>query len=356
MSKTILIAGGCGFVGSNLAISLKEKYPSHQIISLDNLKRSGSELNIPRLREHGIRFMHGDIRNAEDLIIDEKIDVIIDAAAEPSVMAGIGTSTDYLVKTNFNGTINLLNVATTHKADFIFLSTSRVYPINTLEKLAYKDSDSRFILDEKQLVAGASANGIAENFPLEGARSFYGTTKLASELMITEYQEFFGLRAVINRCGVITGPYQMGKVDQGVIVLWMARHLWNKDIKYFGYGGTGKQVRDIMHVQDLFRLVDYQINNMDKVKGKLYNAGGGTENSVSLKELTTLCAGITGNKVGEGSVKENRAGDIPLYISDNNLVEKDTGWSPKISPVEILGDIYEWMKKNENQLKPILDN
>jgi CDP-paratose 2-epimerase len=224
-----------------------------------------------------------------------------------------------------------------------------------LEKLEYTESKTRFVLNEKQSQPGSSSSGIAENFSLNGARSLYGSTKLASELMIQEYEAFSGLQAVINRCGVITGPYQMGKVDQGVIVLWMARHFWKKDVKYFGYGGTGKQVRDVLHVRDLFKLVDTQIHNMEKYKGRLYNVGGGNDSSVSLKELTQFCAAITGNTVSEKIVLENRAGDIPVYITDNSLVTGETGWKPGLGVKDILTDIFEWMKQNEKQLKPILD-
>jgi CDP-paratose 2-epimerase len=355
MAKNILITGGCGFVGSNLCILLKEKYPQYHIIALDNLKRRGSELNIPRLAAMGIQFLHADIRNKADLEINIPLHIIIDAAAEPSVLAGMDSSTDYLIQTNFNGTVNLLNLAVQHKADFIFLSTSRVYPIAALEQVAYREEATRFVLDNDQPMTGCSANGIAEDFPLEGARSLYGSTKLASELMIREYEAFFGLNAVINRCGVITGPYQMGKVDQGVVVLWMARHFWKKPVNYIGYGGSGKQVRDLLHIHDLFRLVDMQVHDMNSFKGKLYNAGGGNDTSVSLKELTQLCARITGNTVAEEVHLQNRPGDIPLYITDNSRLTTATGWKPGKNAEIILTDIFEWMKQNEKQIKPILD-
>lgn len=355
MSRSILITGGCGFVGSNLAILLKEKYPAYNIIALDNLKRRGSEFNIGRLMARGIGFQHGDIRNKEDLECEQNFDCIIDAAAEPSVLAGIGVSTDYLVQTNFNGTVNLLNLAARDKSDFIFLSTSRVYPIGSLEKLKYTEAETRFVLDRDQSFPGSSEKGITEDFPLKGARSFYGTTKLASELMIAEYEAFFGLNAVINRCGVISGPYQMGKVDQGVVVLWMARHFWKRPVKYFGYGGKGKQVRDLMHVDDLFRLVDMQMHNMQNWKGQLFNAGGGTSVSASLQELTAICAHITGNKVEEEAVLANRIGDVPLYITDHSRLTSHSGWKPEKNVQQILEDIFRWMKENEKQLKPILD-
>ena len=354
MTKTILIAGGAGFVGSNLSYQLKLKYPDWVIISLDNLKRRGSELNIPYLKSIGVEFIHGDIRNKEDLIFEKQIDFIIDAAAEPSVLAGMGDSPDYLINTNLNGTINLLSLATKHNSKFIFLSTSRIYPIKALENISYNEEDTRFVPNENQSVSGCSQYGISEQFPLFGARSFYGTTKLASELMIQEYEEFSKLKAVINRCGVIAGPRQMGKVDQGVVVLWMARHFWKNKLSYIGYNGSGKQVRDVMHILDLFDLVDYQISNFDYVAGKIYNAGGGNSVSFSLKELTSLCQEITGNKIQIDEVRNNRIGDIPIYITDHRYITEDTGWKPQRDIKKILTDIYEWLKKDEQQLKNIL--
>ena len=354
MSKTILIAGGAGFVGSNLSYQLKLKYSDWDILSLDNLKRRGSELNIPYLKSIGIEFIHGDIRNKEDLVFDKQIDFIIDAAAEPSVLAGMDNSPDYLIHTNLNGTINLLNLAAKHQSKFIFLSTSRIYPIKALENISYSEEDTRFVPSKNQVVPGCSQYGISEQFPLSGARSFYGTTKLASELMIHEYEEFNRLQAVINRCGVIAGPRQMGKVDQGVVVLWMARHLWKGKLSYIGYNGSGKQVRDVMHVLDLFDLVDYELNNFEQVKGKIYNVGGGNEVSFSLQELTSYCREITGNEIRIDGISENRVGDIPIYITDHRYVTADIGWQPKRNVQTILSDIYEWLRKDEQNLKNII--
>ncbi|PZF74647.1 NAD-dependent epimerase/dehydratase family protein [Taibaiella soli] len=353
--QTILITGGCGFIGSNLAIQLKEKYPHYQIISLDNLKRRGSELNIVRLKDAGVQFIHGDIRNKEDLVFEHKIDYIIDAAAEPSVMAGMDATLNYVINTNLSGTINTLELAAKHQAKFIFLSTSRVYPIEHLENISYTEGDNRFEISKLQSLAGITEKGISEDFPLNKARSIYGATKLASELMIEEFREFFGVDYVINRCGVVAGPYQMGKVDQGVITLWVARHYWKNDVAYFGYGGKGKQVRDVMHILDLFDLVDYEIHNFDKVGGHTFNVGGGSLTSVSLKELTDICADVTGNKVNAASQPENRKGDIPLYITDCSRIHKHIGWQPRRTVTNIIEDIFHWINKNEAQLKKILN-
>jgi CDP-paratose 2-epimerase len=352
----VLITGGAGFVGSSLAILLKQKYPGYSVICFDNLKRRGSELNITRLSEHGIEFIHGDIRNKEDFNeIPKDVTSLIEASAEPSVLAGINGTPDYLINTNMFGTINCLNFATSVKASLIFLSTSRVYPIEKLEEINFNETTTRFEIAAKQQLVGLTQRGLSEDFPINGFRSFYGTTKLASEFFIQEYHKYYNLKSVINRCGVIAGPWQMGKVDQGVISLWVARHYWKKKIAYFGYGGEGKQVRDVLHVKDLFNLIDFQLHNFDTVNGKLMNAGGGQNTSTSLLELTEICEAITGNKIECDSVKENRAADIRIYITDNSYVTKLSGWTPKTSMKDIVTDVFQWMRENETQLKKILN-
>ncbi|MBC8054884.1 MAG: GDP-mannose 4,6-dehydratase [Sphingobacteriaceae bacterium] len=202
---------------------------------------------------------------------------------------------------------------------------------------------------------GVSENGITTEFPLEGARSLYGATKLSSELLITEYCELLGVKATINRCGVITGPWQMGKVDQGVIVLWMARHYWKKNLTYNGYGGRGKQVRDILHIHDLFRLVEWQLHHLSEINGKIFNVGGGLSCSVSLSELTGICEEITGNRINIEPVAENRIPDLRIYLTDNSSVFAQTGWKPRYTAPEIMKEIYDWIKNNEDELAFILN-
>jgi len=350
----ILVTGGCGFVGSNLAIFFKEKYPDYQVVCLDNLKRRGSELNLARIKTKDIEFVHGDIRIPSDLETIEDVDLVIDAAAEPSVLAGIGGGTQYVVQTNLNGTVNCLDFAARSKASFVFLSTSRVYPIATLENAKFTEVENRFELEGIQETNGFSGNGVSEEFPLEGSRSIYGATKLASELMIQEYNSLLDVKTVINRCGVLTGPHQMGKVDQGFMSLWVARHFWEKGLSYIGYGGEGKQVRDILHIADLFDLVDWQVHNIDQVNGETYNVGGGRSCSVSLKELTKLCEKHTGNSIEIKEVPETRIADLRIYLTDNSKVTEATGWSPKHTPDQIVEQIANWIRDDEELLKPIL--
>lgn len=351
--KNILITGGAGFVGSNLALKLKADYPEVSITVLDNLKRRGSELSLKRLKAAGIEFVHGDIRNREDLVF-EKVDLLLECSAEPSVMAGIGSSPDYLMNTNLVGTLNCLELAREHKAASLFLSTSRVYPISYINNLKYEVTKTRFEIQDEQEITGASSKGIAENFPLDKPRSLYGTTKLASELVVAEYIDTYGMEAIVNRCGVITGPWQMGKIDQGVFVLWVAKHYFNQSLSYIGYGGEGKQVRDFIHIDDLYRAIRLQLENFKDYNTGTYNIGGGRENSVSLQELTALCKEATGNTIDIASVKEDRSADLRFFITDSSKFLQQSGLSWQKDAKQTVQDIYEWVRDNESDLKPIL--
>ncbi|WP_297867767.1 NAD-dependent epimerase/dehydratase family protein [uncultured Flavobacterium sp.] len=350
----IVITGGAGFVGSTLCLQLKNKYPEYDIIAFDNLKRRGSELNLIDFQKNAITFIHGDIRNNEDLQSLGSFDVLIEASAEPSVTAGLDSDPTYVINNNLYGSINCFNACVKNNAKLIFLSTSRVYPIETIENALYREEQTKFLFTDNQSIAGISSKGISEGLSLEGARSFYGTTKLSSELFIHEYAAFYGLKAAVTRFGVIAGPRQMGKTDQGVVTLWMSKHYWNQSLKYIGYGGKGKQVRDLLHVDDLVELIDYQIHNIEKFVGKVYNAGGGIENSASLKEMTAICERITGNTIQIDEVPETRTADLRIYVTDNSKIKNEIGWKPKKSVETIFKDIYLWIKENEKQLESIL--
>lgn len=354
MSKKVLITGGAGFVGSSLAMGLKQLHPDWQIICLDNLRRRGSELNLPRFKAVGIEFTHGDVRSNDDLDPNVlNVELIIDCSAEPSVLAGVN-SPQYVLNTNLVGTINILELARKTQAGLLFLSTSRVYSIAPLSSLNIVESPTRLELAAKQTIPGISVRGITEDFPIDSYRSLYGTTKLASEMLIAEYRQSYGLQAIINRCGILTGPWQMGKVDQGVIVLWLAAHYFQKSLKYIGYGGTGKQVRDFLHVRDLLRLVDYQLNNFDCLDGDVLNVGGGRASNLSLLEMTHLCQEITGNTIDIEPVTIEREGDIPIYITDCDRLKQKTRWQPEIKPEKTFEDIYNWIVAHEDNLRSIL--
>ncbi|OQB34069.1 MAG: CDP-paratose 2-epimerase [Candidatus Hydrogenedentes bacterium ADurb.Bin170] len=351
--KTVLVTGGAGFVGSHLALAFKRRFPAARVIVLDNLKRRGSELNIKRLIRGGVEFLHGDVRNKEDLTGISVLDLLIECSAEPSVLAGYSTSADYVIGSNLMGAVHCLEVAKAHQAAFIFLSTSRVYPVKYLNDLSLVEKDTRFELAESQPVAGVSPAGIDHTFPLEGARSLYGATKLSAELLIQEYRDMYGLQTVINRCGVIAGPGQMGRVDQGILAFWLAAHIYEKPLSYIGFGGMGKQVRDMLHIEDLSELILTQALSLEKADGKARNAGGGREGSVSLFELTQMCEAFTGKRIPVTAVPETRPADIPLYITDNKAISDFYGWRPTRGITRLVEETAQWIYDNKEMLRPI---
>jgi CDP-paratose 2-epimerase len=351
--QTMLITGGAGFVGSNLAVSFKRKYPELRIIVLDNLKRRGSEFNVPRLAAEGIRFVHGDIRNPEDMEFTDKIDVLLECSAEPSVLAGFGGSPRYLINTNLCGTINCLEVARKNGADVVFLSTSRVYPYDPINAIAVKEEESRFVWNCTDGPRGWSPEGLDVDFDLNGPKSMYGATKLCSEFVLREYEAMYGVRAVVNRCGVIAGPWQFGKVDQGVFSLWVQAHYFKRKLSYIGFGGKGKQVRDLLHVDDLFELLDVQLADIGKAQGKVYNVGGGTFSSLSLLETTRLCQEMTGNAIEIRNDPVNRPADLAIYMGDNTRVTADFGWRPQRDATTILRDLLAWVREQEANLRTL---
>src|SRR5262245_26813748 len=347
----ILVTGGAGFVGSNLAVSLAHRHPGWEIVALDSLHRKGSELNVPRLEEAGIRFVRGDVRELEQLEAVGPITALVECSAEPSAMSGIKGDTAFVYHTNLTGAYNCLELARLRDAYVVFISTSRVYPVGPLNALGYEEGATRFELSDRQRVPGSSAAGISEEFPLSGARTLYGTTKLAAELLIEEYRAAFGLRAVIDRCGVIAGPWQMGKVDQGVFTHWMLSHHFRNPLTYIGFGGHGKQVRDLLHIEDLVDLVERQLLDREAWNGRTVNVGGGRECSLSLQETTEICRRLTGNEVPIEPVAGTRAGDVPIYLSDCTRLFSLDEWRPRRSAEQVLADIHAWIADHDHLLR-----
>jgi len=342
--NNILITGGSGFIGSNLAVSFRRKYPQLKVFALDNLVRRGSKFNLPRLKENGIKFIRGDVRRPKDLDLEFDIDLILECSAEPSVLAGYENPSS-IIDTNLMGTVNCLELCRKRKAGMIFLSTSRVYPYEKINAIRRLESRSRF---EWPRFAG-----IDTDFSLTGPKTLYGATKLASEFILQEYIAAYGIKAVVNRCGVVAGPWQFGKVDQGVFTYWMLAHYFKKPLKYIGFGGGGKQVRDLLHIDDLCRLIVLQANSLSKLSGNTYNVGGAREVSLSLSEATVLCQKITGNKIKVSRNLEERPGDIAVYLTDNQKVTRELKWKPQKPAIMILNDIFNWIRNNEAKLRKL---
>jgi CDP-paratose 2-epimerase len=349
----VLVTGGCGFIGASVSLGLAARNPDWELLAFDNLKRRGSELNLPRLRDAGVEFVHGDVRDPGDLFAVSHIDALLECSAEPSVLAGFG-SPDDVVTTNLFGAYRCFELARRDDALVIFLSTSRVYPTDALHRLDLVEAETRYELALAQDLPGVSSAGISEAFPLHGARTLYGTTKLAAELLAIEYADAFGLRSVVDRCGVIAGPWQMGKVDQGVFTHWALSHHFGRPLSYIGYGGSGKQVRDLLFIDDLVDLLEEQLLRPDNWAAFNGNVGGGLDCSLSLLETTELCRELTGNEVPINLVEQARPGDVPLYISDCGRLFERTAWRPRHSPREILAAITAWVEENDRSLEAAL--
>jgi CDP-paratose 2-epimerase len=243
------------------------------------------------------------------------------------------------------GTVNCLEYARRHQAGFIFLSTSRVYPIAGLRELPLERVGDRLALPEGTSGPGWSDQGISVDFPLSGSRSLYGATKLCSEHLVEEYVSMYQMPAVVNRCGVISGPWQMGSVEQGFLALWAARHHYGGELDYRGFDGHGLQVRDVLHVDDLFDFICLQISDLRKHQGRVYSLGGGRERSVSLRELTALCGEMSGRSLELGRVPETHPSDVPYYVADNSDASAATGWKPTRSIEQTLGDVFRWLEE-----------
>jgi CDP-paratose 2-epimerase len=341
----ILIPGGSGFIGSSIAVFLKNNIKNCHILSLDNLSRKTSILNVKKLNEHNITNIKLNLSSSIALSkIKQKFDFIIDCCAEPAVEVA-KHDRSLVFDSNLKSTLNILEKAKKDNSKIIYLSTSRVYSIDKVNDLfkniAYKKKlQKKIFIDEK----------FSTNSPI----SLYGFTKLSSEILIKEYSYLFNLKYIINRCGVISGKGQYGKQDQGFVSLWLWRHLRNKSLKFQGYGGYGNQVRDVLDIEDLCELIKEQIFRIKKIKNATFNVGGGLKNSLSLKELTSYSQDITKNHLNiKKSVKTSNY-DIRYYITNNKKVYSKYKWRVKKDMEKIIKETFDGLKENHKQLLKIL--
>lgn len=337
----ILITGICGFAGSAVAEALLARREGLSISGIDNLHRPGSEINRLRLRERGIKFIQGDIRMASDFETLPAADWVIDAAANPSVLAGLAgnASSRQLFEHNLASMVNVLEYCKTHHAGLLLLSSSRVYSIHALRALPLKAADDAFCLeDSADLPAGVSARGIGIDFSTRAPVSLYGGTKLACEAMALEYGEAFHFPVWIDRCGVMAGPGQFGTPEQGIVAYWINAHLRHRPLRYIGFDGTGKQVRDIFHPRDLAALLDLQMRQERAGGQRIYTAGGGQSNAISLAQLTAWCNSRFQPQPVAADLNE-RPYDIPWVVMDNSDCERHFGWQPETPMADLLEEV-----------------
>jgi CDP-paratose 2-epimerase len=352
----ILITGICGFVGSTLALGLRENIPSVKIFGLDNLIRPGSEINRGRLRKLKIDTFHADLRSPSDVEQLPAADWVIDAAANPTVLAGVDnkSSSRQVIEHNLGATVNVIEYCKKHRAGLILLSTSRVYSIAPLHDLQFEEVDYAYrLMAEQPLPGGISVNGITEKFSTEPPLSLYGATKLASETLAAEYAAIFDFPLWINRCGVLAGAGQFGRADQGIFSYWINGWLRKRPLTYVGFGGGGLQVRDCLHPRDLLPLLQKQMQGPENSTRRLINVGGGLTNSMSLAQLSRWCSERFGvREVGKSA--ETRPFDIPWMVMDCACAQEQIGWSVATPLEEILTGIAnhaedhpEWLELSE---------
>ena len=328
----ILITGGCGFVGSNLAIYFKDNHIGTQINSLDNLSRKGTLLNLDRLKKKKIKNFKINISDNKAVENLPRYDLIIDCCAEASVETS-KKNIDVVFNTNLLGTYNILKKCKKDKSNLIFLSSSRVYSIQKLRSL----KKNNILINEK--------------FDTSGPKSIYGFCKYSSEHLIKEFSFMYKIKYIINRFGVISGPWQFGKQDQGFVSRWVWKHMNKKKFYYIGFGGKGSQIRDVIHISDVCKLVGLQIKKINNIHNFTINVGGGKKNAISLKNLTKICQKITFNKIKIFSKKNTSVYDIPYYVTDNSKVQKIYKWKPEKNILHIVQDVYKWMILNKKILR-----
>ncbi len=339
----ILITGICGFVGSTLAETLLATQSSLEIIGLDNFIRPGSETNRDRLKALGIRLFHGDIRAASDLEGLPAVDWVIDAAANPSVLAGVDgkTSSRQLIEHNLSGTINMLEFCKQHGAGFTLLSTSRVYSIPPLADLPVEIHRGAFRPTAgADLPVGISGAGVSEAFTTQAPVSLYGATKVASESLALEYGATFNFPVFVNRCGVMAGAGQFGRPDQGIFAFWINSHLRRRPLKYIGFDGLGHQVRDCLHPRDLVPLLlkQFAASTGTPTTDRIINVAGGSPSAMSLRQLTAWCDERFGAHP-VASQAEPRPFDIPWMVLDYAHAEQIWDWRPETPTLSVLEEI-----------------
>lgn len=342
----ILINGGCGFLGSNLASYGIEH--GHDITVFDNLSRLGSEKNREWLESLGkFTFIHGDTRNKNDIentIKFGNFDAIFHLAGQVTMTKSI-TDPYKDFEVNALGAVNVLDTIRKYSSQtaIFFSSTNKVY--GDLENYTYEESGTRYVCKE-------CPNGFDESVPLD-FRSPYGCSKGCADQYMLDYARIYGIKATVFRHSSMYGSRQFATYDQGWVGWFVQKAIEkHKDINSepFTVSGNGKQVRDLLHAEDMIRLYYRALENVDKVWGEAYNIGGGMKNSLSLLELFNILNEMLGIKLEYVQIPP-RQSDQKIFVADITKIKKRIDWEPKVSAVEGISKMIEWVKnckKNHN--------
>src|SRR5579862_2384608 len=333
--NSILITGGAGFIGINAAQHFHER--GWTVTILDNLSRRGAAENLDWLRrQKQIRFERADVRdrNALERIVDElRPQAVLHLAAQVAVTTSV-TDPREDFEINALGTFNLLEAVRLKSPESFFInaSTNKVY--GKMEDLGVVERNGRY--EYRDLL-----NGVGEDRPLD-FHSPYGCSKGAADQYVRDYARIYGLRSVVFRQSCIYGTRQFGVEDQGWIAWFAIRSVLNKPVTIYG---DGRQVRDVLWVEDLVDAYELALQKIERVQGRIFNMGGGPERQFSLLELVELLNELNGRKL-EYSFADWRPGDQKVFVANVSAAARELGWSAKVSPREGVAKIVEWVTAN----------
>lgn len=335
----ILITGGAGFIGCNLAAACIRA--GHQVTLFDDLSRLGSVANLSWLQEcfrDNFAFVKGDIRDYRAILkAAAGQEAIYHLAAQTAVTTSVtDPRTDFEI--NALGTFNVLEAARNVSYDpvFIYASTNKVY--GGLDDAITTELLTRFVLPDYP-------NGVPESQPLD-FHSPYGCSKGAADQYVRDYARIYGLRSVVFRQSCIYGQRQMGVEDQGWVAWFVITSVSGRPITIYG---NGKQVRDLLHVDDLIRAFQMATERIEVTRGQVYNLGGGALNTLSIwAEFGPLLSELLGREVIPAGFGAWRPGDQPVFVADVAKAEREFGWTPQIGVREGISRLMEWVRTNEN--------
>ncbi len=336
----ILVVGGCGFLGSNLAsYGILNGY---DVTVFDNLSRLGAYENLNWLKSLGkLTFVHGDTRcrNDVDTVIKSgNYDAVFHLAGQVAMTTSIANPyNDFLINTM--GTLNVLDAIRMYSPNTVmtFSSTNKVY--GDLEQYTYEEQDKRYICKEW-------LKGFDESVPLD-FRSPYGCSKGAADQYLLDYARIFGIKTIVFRHSSMFGGRQFATYDQGWIGWFCQKAVEKKNnpsIGPFTISGNGKQVRDILHADDMINLYYTALQNRDKIAGQVFNIGGGIENSLSLLELFDMLEGILNVKLDYTQLPP-RVSDQKVFVADITKISNAIGWKPKVSSQEGIERMVKWSEQ-----------
>lgn len=352
----IIVTGGAGFVGANLCKYFAAK--GHEVIAVDNLVRRGSEMNLPDFKRLGIRFVHGDIRNREDLVpLPRDVDFVCECSAQPSATEGYKNPA-FDISNNTLGVLNCLEWCRETGAGLIFWSTNKCYCGDRMNANPMREEATRWVWDAEACRARGPVQGFdpvhgySNDFSVDGGdHSIYGVSKICADLLCQEWAGGFGVRTVVNRFSCLAGEGQFGKSEQGWVAWWAVAAIFDLPLLYIGW--NGKQVRDVLFIEDICRLVEAEMNQIDRAKGQVFNCGGGPKFTLSLREATSWVERATKKTLKTRVDPAPRKADQCIYISDIRKAKEVLGWEPKVSIDEGYERILRWVVDHKDALRQL---